>query len=360
MNLSKLLSSNIMDLPRDRTSDLSLLNQFNGMFSKYLKAIDNLDEKNAICKNAKAERIAIKNSCDKIKESVICYLEGLPHRAYKSLESALTMLDCHLIRLKAPHEKMEYLYRVRQVENLGKMNRCQIFHVPFDKRHLVGSQRYSISGLPSLYLGGSLMLCWEELDRPPFETLALAYFHSQSKLSVLDFGFRPTVVNELHRTENGGFFTEDWMTSYLVCWPLIAACSLRPLHSRKPFIPEYIVPQLLLQWIRTSEQKIDGLRYFLTKIDQDANAPYVAINYVFPVKKQADKGYCPELVKAFTLNSPVAWSMLRMIDIPAMSPQRTERRFHLTPDFPMRYDNTEFAQLENQLKQLPPGTVAAS
>ena len=45
----------------------------------------------------------------------------------------------------------------------------EMFHIPFNKRYLVGNQRFSISGLPCLYLGGSPYVCWEELGRPDFQ-----------------------------------------------------------------------------------------------------------------------------------------------------------------------------------------------
>lgn len=48
-------------------------------------------------------------------------------------------------------------------------------------------------------------------------------------------------------------------------WPLIAACSIKVKHREDSFKPEYIVPQLLLQWIRNN-QEIDGIRFSSTHI----------------------------------------------------------------------------------------------
>ncbi|MFH4351795.1 hypothetical protein WAJ70_22165, partial [Acinetobacter baumannii] len=54
--------------------------------------------------------------------------------------------------------------------------------------------------------------------------------------------------------------------SYLIIWPLMAACSVRVKNTTNTFKPEYIIPQLLLQFIRYDEF-FDGVSYFSTKVD---------------------------------------------------------------------------------------------
>lgn len=69
----------------------------------------------------------------------------------------------------------KHLFKARntngQTFGLGDM-----FHVPFEKRHLIPTSRFSLPGLPCLYLANSIYTCWEELDRPnllkwPFQDL---------------------------------------------------------------------------------------------------------------------------------------------------------------------------------------------
>ena len=117
-------------------------------------------------------------------------------------------------------------------------------------------------------------MCWEEMQKADFHTLQVSRFRYSKAASVLDFGFRPKVVSQLGQ---GTLFKADWLTSYVLCWPLLAACSVRVLHTGMPFIPEYIVPQLLLQWLR-NESGLDGLRYFSTKVEQYSHSPWAAMN----------------------------------------------------------------------------------
>ena len=190
---------------------------------------------------------------------------------------------------------------------LNSSERKDIFHVPFHLRHRVNTQRYSISGWPSLYLGASLMVCWEEVGRPAFHKLAVACFDAEKTLNILDFAYRPSVVIDLYEPtdDSEAYFVHSYMASYLICWPLLAACSISAHHRGSPFVEEYIVPQLLLQWLRDESLKIDGIRYFSMRVNQTSKAPRLGVNYVFPVKTDAAiTGHCSQLTRRFNLRCP--------------------------------------------------------
>ena len=226
--------------------------------------------------------------------------------------------------------------------------------MPFELRHKVATQRYSISGWPSLYLGASLMVCWEEVGRPAFHKLAVANFDAEKSLNVLDFGYRPTVIADLYQPEDGiSFFTPEYMTSYLICWRLLAACCIEAQYRGSDFIEEYIVPQLLLQWLRDEEFKIDGIRYFSMRVHQSSQAPRLAINYVFPVRTDAATGHCNELTKRFTLTLPVPWNILEGVNLKIAGVLRANEPYLLNSEVDVVYDDTVFGKLEPLFGGLP-------
>ena len=47
------------------------------------------------------------------------------------------------------------MYKCRENSKLFHFSKDEMFHIPYEKRNLVGNQRFSLSGLPCLYLGGS-------------------------------------------------------------------------------------------------------------------------------------------------------------------------------------------------------------
>ena len=65
------------------------------------------------------------------------------------------------------------------------------------------------------------------------------------------------------------------------------------------FQEEYIVPQLLLSYVREN-QEIDGIRYLSTHYRQGEQIDKY-INYVFPVTQIKDSGYDDELLDNFDI-----------------------------------------------------------
>lgn len=51
-----------------------------------------------------------------------------------------------------------------------------------------------------------------------------------------------------------------YLEKQLVTYPLRAACSVMVTNHTSSVRPEYIIPQILMQWLLTSDQ-IDGVRY---------------------------------------------------------------------------------------------------
>lgn len=354
MNLRDLLTSAITNLPRKREQKLMLPDQLAQMCTEYLEALKTLDIGDPVCKSVQPHLDLIKDESCLIRSAISIYLDGSPHRAYDRLREALEKLRPFLERLKAPRNKLLNLYRVREIDDLAEKERKDIFHVPFDLRHKIGTKRYSIPGWPSLYLGGSLLVCWEEMARPPFHTLTMAAFDGKSNLSVLDFGYRPAVAIDLH--EKDSFFVDDQMTSYLVCWPLLAACALSVQHRGSSFIEEYIVPQLLLQWLMEEATDIDGLRYFSTRLNQIWPAPELAINYVFPVKPNNRA----ELSKKFEFTLPVPWVLLEGIEPRSMSSPRQNKPYLFSPGVELSYDDTIFGKLEERIAYIPKATLGGT
>jgi hypothetical protein len=142
----------------------------------------------------------------------------------------------------------------------------------------------------------------------------------------------------------------DFAKGQAIIWPLIAACSLVRRHPGTPFVPEYIIPQFLLQWVQR-EKDLDGIRYFSTKLAAMNRAQGRAFNFVFPVRQKAPQGICGELQESFALTPPVSWPMLQ-----SWQPKITGAQLpatgalDLAEGFPVAYSETEFFALEHKLK----------
>jgi hypothetical protein len=123
------------------------------------------------------------------------------------------------------------MYRVRR-QVAPPLTREEMFHVPFELRHKIAPQRYSIPGLPSLYLGGSLYTCWVEMRQPVFADLPASclWLRPGEQLRYVDFAHRPRWLCTWLSNNGGAPLPQhaiDYIVSHLVCWPLMAVASVR-------------------------------------------------------------------------------------------------------------------------------------
>lgn len=256
-----------------------------------------------------------------ISSVINTYLKGDAGRAYSIFKDTLDdligelgNLTTDLTRDNGYHEldRTKPFFRVRVSENEIKKKE-DLFHIPFSKRELVKTQRYSISGVPSLYLGSSIYCCWLEMGRPLLSKMYVSTFTKQENCNILDFtityeDFMPNGIEEW-----GYIYTEEEKVkfkSYLTLYPLIMACSYKKQYDDKSFIIEYVIPNLLLQWIKI-EKRLDGIQYYSTK---EEHSIYTK-NLVFPPKYIGDDNndYCETLVNKFYLSNPSSWQMLETV-----------------------------------------------
>lgn len=361
MDIVDLLDSELLALPKNR--DCNDFEKFlKSWFSAFLSEVSKLEGDNWLTSELKRQQPLLQKLCSHIEQAVNSYLMGFSHQAYDRLRMALDEAAAAIAKMASLPDiadRLQNLYRIR-VGSLTDFKRPDLFHIPFQLRHLVKPQRYSISGLPSLYLGGSSWVCWEELSRPGFENIQISRFRAvpSSSVRVLDFGWRPAVIAAFIDANpivmKGPGQSSEFALAYAICWPLLASCSIRVMHAGSPFTPEYVVPQLLLQWLR-NESDIDGIRYFSTRIAQYVDSPEPAANFVFPVRTNEETGFCQELRGKFLLSRPMAWSLVDQLPIESTPPPGGVPQWKLSvnPDVEIAYWKTHFFSCEAKINSLP-------
>lgn len=315
-----------------------------GHFSTYINNVENsLAAKEHGGNNIETVH-AVKKICGWIKYSVETYLDGFPSKAFAELEKAMHLLveTPFKIYQKSIFEQLDdtedhvnndnlALYRLVCVDDCVPYGRTRVFHTPYTLRSKVSTSRYSIAGYPSLYLGTSLKLCAEEINYNPHRNYALAsrykiercIEYNNTEIEVIELAVKPQdflgleqnreIYWNSRRTINENLLKNPSIrNAYLLWYPLIAACSyIRP-NKKDPFAAEYIVPQLLMQWVRNEIQysknskydRLIGIRYFSCA---SKRASDMGFNYVFPASGKQHSGqypYCPVLMKAFRLSEP--------------------------------------------------------
>ncbi|MDK7626036.1 hypothetical protein QP576_20245 [Bacillus licheniformis] len=257
-------------------------------FETFIKELDELPENKYL---EKKDVQFLREFKEFILNAIQKYLDGQPALAFKKLDQGMELLNKEdtLDKLRSDFDTpLRYLYRMR-IGNNEAYTIDDMFHIPFEKRGIIQTNRYSIPGFPCLYLGSSTLVCWEELGRPDLNKVQTSLFIPNEKLSFLDISLPPkTIVDNVRETFwmliDQGIVSYE-LKKYLALWVLLAACSIRVKNPNDVFKVEYIIPQLLLQWVRLSSN-FDGICYFSTKFKEynSKNADLYK-NYVFPVKK---------------------------------------------------------------------------
>lgn len=296
----------------------------------------------------KKEVNKVKTITRNILKIIEAYNDGFPADAFKILSDKVMpklMSEPLKVYPKNGGSNSRYtendplqLYRARNIQSNTTLNRGYIFHTPYSLRSKIATCRYSISGFPCLYLATSLELCCEESKISSFNDLRIASrFQINRRLDpgilsieVIEMGVKPSdfvyfykvkqshCVNDFSNRDiedkpfNNKYFNEIDLLSnqiksqYIYWYPLVAACSFIRVSKSDPFASEYIIPQLLMQWIRknNSETKLMGIRYFSCA---SKKASDMGLNYVFPVSSTPcfeDDRFCNILSQSFRFTEP--------------------------------------------------------
>lgn len=203
------------------------------------------------------------------------------------------------------------LYRVRIAPKDTITDKMELFHVPYNSRSKVPNERYNIAGNPCLYLSTYLNLAWRECGCPK------EFYYAQFKYKYLDSKdwreqdwkflslLRPREVanSELCSSIiNDPQSVSDFLVRYFRTYPIIFACSIINKHKSDPYKPEYIIPQLLSQWVERNCKKVRGIIYFPCTEDNGMRE-YNGYNIVLPTYNYDETGYSIDLQEKFEIST---------------------------------------------------------
>jgi hypothetical protein len=376
MKIREALNNEIFDFPLRPASYFP--EYIYNTISKYINLLESIDDEyqGLILKNLDN----IKKSCLATIEITDSVFKGNTANAYSQFSTLIENLEQYLLypNNNVIKQNPSYLFKARRyMEN--DFNLTDMFHVPFEKRYTINSSRFSLPGVPCLYLSNSIYTCWEELDRPSFSQMAVSRYEMKGKnFKFLDLDNKIVFLRSsfsIRNKENKSQIPEEQivsleklfiygLTRFINSYPLVCACYVKVFNKGAHFKPEYIFPQMLMQWIMTKED-IDGIKYFSTKVNQSSYSLHNLegfTNFAIPVRSVEKSGHCKILSKSFGLTEPITWDLLNIIDPLQISnkinvedklPVPPILQFKLINEKPIYYPNTAFGKLEHELFLMP-------
>ena len=163
--------------------------------------------------------------------------------------------------------------------------RKEMLHIPFNKRGIISTQRFSIAGIPCIYMGTTSYVCWLELGRPSnnkFYVSSYKFNDEDKKLKILNLVISEPLINGIFNRgiEKEGSKQKILQIRMLKLWPLICATSFSIVEENRKFRSEYIISQLIMHCLK--ELNIDGVAYLSKKGKDDFQFPQ-GVNLAIPV-----------------------------------------------------------------------------
>lgn len=351
MNSEELFQKVKKELPIKHNSD-DFITDVKKAYKEYLDDVSNLevdafgDEKT---RNATIQDVKVR-----IRNIVLVlerYLEGCHSEAYQLLKEQIVMpngfLDIDVIIIG----KGDYLYRARN--NDGSIHSFEdMFHIPNNKRGIVKTERFSAPGYPCLYLGNTIYDCWEEMGRPSFEELFFSGFRVMNDFMLYDM-----------RKPNRVAFEKENLPKTIRRLVYIIACQFKVLHKEQPFKPEYIIPQLILELIISSNREKNkkecgpydlpwGIAYTSTHQSKDFQyqEDYLENVAIPVVNSRFNNVHCGFLASLFEISDPICYRYEELKERQTglfWEPMEMDEKEKIAMD----YAKTKIGFIERRLKQ---------
>lgn len=242
--------------------------------------------------------------CDQIIIIIKEYCNGHIRSSYNRSAELFDRIKHYFITRLLWNENGGVFYRIRQgdfrikEQDDRKKQKAELFHIKMDKRSKIGAYRYSVAGYPCLYLATDRELTWFESGMPKqFSYCQMTIDENDNDgLKLIDLSNRPVeflssiscgILNKQRQNKDASDYYK-LLIDYIITYPIAAACSVKVQDRSCKFVEEYIFPQLLMHWVRESDD-IDGIRY-KSALDTGLVNGMGAVNITMPVKELRDDG----------------------------------------------------------------------
>lgn len=313
MKYIEIFDSKLLKLPILVSHESNCINQLKKLYKEYMELMRSVEETQlSIDRLYEVDKqLSWKNAIEVQEEftsgilkSLELYLEGKPADAYLNLRDVIDKRKSRYTQLfsLSDCDIGTSFYRIRRKEENYPLSSTEMFHIPFHKRNEVSTMRYSIPGFPSLYMGKTIYIAWEEMRRPSLDSFQVVRLSTKRKLKFLNLTSKDIKSSSDYMTYKG--------YKYLMAWPLIAACSIKVRNPKDVFKCEYVIPQMLLQWVRCDEN-INGIIYESTHVEKAGfNSVKGLYNIVMPVVENKDDGYCSTLMNSFEMTDTISHQLI--------------------------------------------------
>lgn len=286
-------------------------------------------------------RQSTKEICDNLLNSISLYYEGNTVCATNTVEKIISRICEHDIndffistidRSYATRETIPFDFLHKDFDRIQNLQNTPLSffrartdpveqykdmgHVPLNMREKVGTQRFSIPGIPCLYLGTSSLNVWKELRCPAFHNFNVSAIQltergKNRKILNLISGLSLLAGLQYELSSNVGLsnFNREKLRNLIeilyLSWPLVCATSFRVKNETRAFHSEYIISHLIMCCLK--KLHIDGIAYISKQTIPlpECYALPQMVNIAFPVFESQDNSNNGKIYDSFKFSNPV-------------------------------------------------------
>ena len=351
MNIQEIINWINCELTKVRKSDEMLEDHLKTLLNSYLNKV-------SCASDFDSYGIDKKHVVENIKDSIEIIMSALDQYSSAHIVGCINTISKYLkdnenlfvLEVKADSQEDQNWYRMRVQERYKrKFFADEMFHIPFELRGKVNTQRYSLPGYPCLYISRSIWATWEEMHEPQLAQFWVSLLKLQENFCVLDL-----------RLRNSDSINKDDMNNILCTLPLVISSSIKVLNPDDNFKPEYIIPQMVMLGIVENQYKINdkdviGCAYTSTQRNDFFEWKDVSKldNIALPARNFINKkGLCSSLSSMFEITDSTNYDY-EVLKKPfqTLLVNVTGTTFQMNEIQEQNYKDSIFGQLEKRLNE---------
>lgn len=271
--IDKLCGKNFFDTPIIIDTDSSYRDSLKNIFDNLEKVLIEVSADDFYVQATRKYRAALLFSID---QYYLGYISEAQDRIYQLVNQfdgsslAVSNINNSFSFGNYTNEQEVQFFRARCNDKIVDYKKEEMLHIPFSKRSIVKSERFSIPGLPCLYLGTTSYVCWLELGRPADHMFNVSPIMLDNTQRILNLAIN---FNDFCSAKE---CSEQKREILFQLFLLSLATSFKVREENRSFKSEYIISQLIM--LACMKMKLSGITYYSKQVDNDIFAYSIGVN----------------------------------------------------------------------------------
>lgn len=231
----------------------------------------------------------IGNAYEKMKSIISDMMTESLGLAISSIQKSFSFNDLENVLNDSISKNRIEFFRARTSEKYCVFERKEMLHIPFDMRGKITSTRFSIPGLPCLYLATTSYCCWLELRTPAEYQFNVSPVKINQERKILNLTMNAEMFEHIIALKDIDKLANEYTIEALKIWILSYASSFKIDADNRSFKEEYIIPQLIM--LASKDLKLDGVSYYSKQVEDDRFAYMLSVNLALFARYNGEKRF---------------------------------------------------------------------